>query len=366
MIAQIMLQSSKIGMKKNFKIGNFEIKEYSSVFIIAEAGVNHNQNLDLALKLVDIAAESGANCIKFQTFKADDVVTNRGEMASYQEKNIGKKINQREMLKELELPEEFYAPIIQRCKERNILFMSTPHGGKKSVDFLESLGVEAYKIGSGDLTSYILLSRVARTGKPIILSSGMATMDEVKSAIEFVRVQGNNETAMLHSTTNYPTIPEEVNLLAMKTMREELDVPIGYSDNGVEGIEVAVMATALGAAIYECHFTSDKNLPGPDHIASANPEELKTKIDAIRKAEVVLGMSEKAPTKSEVSSMLKMVRKSIVASDDLEKGHIIIEDDLEAKRPGDGVSPVHYQKFLGKKLKTAVKKDQKITLEDIE
>lgn len=348
-----------------FTIGDFEIKEHSDVFIIAEAGVNHNQRLDLALQLVNIAADSGADAVKFQTFKAEDVVTEEGEMASYQKKNIGKEKTQLEMLRELELPDDFYGPIIKRCTEKNVLFLSTPHGGKKSVDFLESLGVKAYKIGSGDLTNYILLDKVAKTGKPVILSSGMATLDEVKYAVSFVRSKGNNQLAVLHCTTNYPCPPAEVNLLAMKTMMGELDVPVGYSDHTV-GIQVAIMAATLGAAIYECHFTIDKMLPGPDHIASVEPDELKSRIAAIRAVPIILGRSEKAPNPSELASMVKLVRRSIVAARDLSKGHILDKDDLEAKRPGDGMSPTEYERLLGKKLKVALKKDQKITFEDFQ
>lgn len=352
-------------MKSVFKIDNFEIKEGGKVFIIVEAGVNHNQNLDLALKLVDVAKDAGADAVKFQTFKAEDVVTEEGEMASYQEKNIGKKLSQREMLKTLELPEEFYPQIIQRCQEKNILFMSTPHGGKKSVDFLESLGIEAYKIGSGDLTNYILLSKVAKTGKPVILSSGMATLDEAKEAIQFVRSKGNDQIAMLHCTTNYPCPPQEVNLLAMKTMMEQLDLPVGFSDH-TQGNQAAIMAATLGMAVYECHFTLDKTLPGPDHIASAEPDELKSKIAAIRAVSIILGNTEKTPNQSEMESMVKLVRRSIVAVKDLPKGHIISEDDLEAKRPADGTSPTEYEKLLGRKLRRALKVDQKITFEDVE
>lgn len=353
-------------MVKLINIGNKKIGYSEPVFVIAEAGVNHNGRLDLALQLVDIASQAGADAVKFQTFKAEDVVTEKGEMASYQKKNTGQEKSQREMLRELELPEDFYDPIIKRCDEKEILFMSTPHGGKKSVDFLESLGVKAYKIGSGDLTNYILLDRVARTKKPVILSSGMATLDEVKDAIKFLRSRGNKQIAILHCTTNYPTPPEEVNLLAMKTMMEELDVAVGYSDNGVEGTEVAAMATALGVAVYECHFTTDKTLPGPDHIASCDPEELKAKIATIRKAQLILGRKEKVPNASEVDSMLTLVRKSIVAARDLSQDHVITEADIEAKRPGDGVSPDQYEKFLGKVLKRDKKTDQQIFFEDIE
>lgn len=349
----------------DLKIGNFEIKEHSKVFIIAEAGVNHNGQLDLALKLIDAAASAGADAVKFQTFKAEEVVTEEGEMASYQEKNIGKNLSQREMLKTLELPEEFYPKIIQRCQEKNILFMSTPHGGKKSVDFLESLELEVYKIGSGDLTNYILLNKVAKTGKPIILSSGMATLDEVKEAIQFIRSKGNDQIAILHCTTNYPCPPEEVNLLAMKTMMEELDVPVGFSDH-TQGNQAAIIAATLGMAIYECHFTLDKTLPGPDHVASAEPEELKSRIEAIRAATTILGNATKKPNPSELKSMVKVARRSIVAGRDLAQGEILSEDDLEAKRPGDGISPTQYENFIGKRLKVGLKKDQKIQQTDIE
>lgn len=352
-------------MKKKLNIGKVTIEEYGRVFIIAEVGVNHNQQLDLALKLIDTAADAGADAVKFQTFKAKDVVTEEGKMAAYQKKNMGREMSQREMLKALELPEEFYASILKRCNERNILFMSTPHGGKRSVDFLESLEVKVYKIGSGDLTNYILLNRVARTKKPIILSSGMATLNEVNDVIAFVRSKGNNRIAMLHCTTNYPCPPEEVNLLAMKTMMEELDVPVGYSDH-TNTHTAALVAAFLGMAIYECHFTLDKNLEGPDHKASAEPDELKERIKLIRDVETILGKSEKVPTKSEVRSMRTAVRRSIVMVRDLPAGHILGEDDLEAKRPGDGVSPTQYEKFLGKKLKKSVKADQQISFDDIE
>ncbi len=351
-------------MSKGINIGSRKIGYDLPVFVIAEVGVNHNQRLDLALKLIDIAVDSGADAVKFQTFKAEDVVTEVGEMAAYQKKNTGYKKTQREMLRDLELPDDFYIPIIRRCIKRGILFMSTPHGGKKSVVFLESLGVEAYKIGSGDLTNYILLDKVAKTGKPMILSSGMATFDEVKDAISFVRSRRNNQIAMLHCTTNYPCPPEEVNLLAMKKMMDELDIPVGYSDH-TKGNQVAIMAATLGMALYECHFTLDKKLPGPDHIASDEPDELKDKIAAIRRVSVILGKAEKVPNESEESLMIPLVRRSIVAAANLSKGHMITEADIEAKRPGDGVSPTQYEKFLGKKLKKDVNLDQQITFKDL-
>lgn len=350
--------------KKGFKIEQHSIKEFSEVFIIAEAGVNHNQKLDLALKLIDAAAEAGANAVKFQTFKAEQVVTEEGEMASYQIKNTGRIQSQREMLENLELPENFYPKLIKRCLQKNILFMSTPHGGRASVDLLEKFNISCYKIGSGDLTNFLLLERVAKTKQPIILSSGMATLAEVKTAIQFLRSRGNNKIAVLHCTSNYPCPDNEVNLLAMATMMKQLDIPVGYSDH-TEGNQVAVMASTLGMAIYEGHLTISKKLPGPDHIASATPEEFAKRVEAIRRASIILGNSKKNPTKAEAKSMIKTVRRSLVAARDLKAGHYLRLSDLEAKRPGTGTSPIYYQKFLGKKLVTSLKSDQQIFLKNI-
>lgn len=349
----------------NFNIGNFSIKENGRVFIIAEAGVNHNGELEKALQLVNIAADAGADCVKFQTYRPEGVVTDRGGMAKYQQKNLGQKVSQLEMIKVFELDEDYYELIIQRCKDKGIMFLSTPHGGRQSVDLLESLGIIAYKIGSGDLTNHILLDKVAKTGKPIILSSGMATMDEVRDAIRFVKSRGNNQVAMLHCTTNYPCFLGDVNLAAMVTMMNELDVPVGYSDH-TEGSQVAIMATTLGAAIYECHFTIDKTLPGPDHIASAEPDELAARIQAIRNVSMIIGKPKKVPTQREKDLPIIMSRKSIVAVSDFLARHVISEEDLEAKRPGDGTSPTIYEQFIGKKLKKAVNRDDQLFLEDID
>lgn len=352
-------------MKQVINIGSFEIKETSRVFIIAEAGVNHNGELEKALELVDIAACAGADAVKFQTYRPEGVVTARGGMARYQEKSLGKQINQLEMIKLFELNESYYRKIMKRCKEKKILFLSTPHGGRQSVDLLESLNIPVYKIGSGDLTNYILLDKVARIGKPVILSSGMATMDEVKDAIRFVKSRGNNQVAMLHCTTNYPCLYEDVNLAAMVTMMNDLDVSVGYSDH-TQGSQVAVMAVTLGAAIYECHFTIDKSLPGPDHVASCEPSELRERIKAIRDISTIMGQAEKKPTQGELDLPIIMPRKSIVSVSDFPAGHILSEEDLEAKRPGDGMSPTMYEQFLGKKLKKAVNRDDQLFLKDID
>ncbi|MDP3991319.1 MAG: N-acetylneuraminate synthase family protein [Candidatus Colwellbacteria bacterium] len=366
-------------MKSTRKIvvGNKTIGYGEPVFIIAEAGVNHNGELEKALQLVDIAAEAGADAVKFQTFRAEQVVIESGEMAEYQRKNIGEgsasRRSQREMLRELELKEEFYQPIMDRCREKGIIFFSAPHGGKASVDFLESLDIPLYKIGSGDLTNYIFLERVAATKKPIILSTAMSFMYEVKDAIDFLKKGGVVDLALLHCTTNYPCPLEEVNLAAMVRMMEELDAIVGYSDHTL-GQEVAVVIASLGAAIYERHFTIDKSLPGPDHTSSDSLEEFKEKVEAIRRTAIgsvmpdslLMGSDKKEPTKSELASMRLTIRKSIVAAGDMEAGHVIEKDDLEAKRPGDGVSPTEFERFTGGRLKRAVQADQQLKFEDIE
>ena len=350
---------------KKVKIENKVVGYGEPCFIIAEAGVNHNGALEKALQLIDIAADAGADAVKFQTFRAEQVVIDSGEMVEYQRKNIGEVKSQREMLRELELDESYYPQLISRCRERGILFLSTPHGGKESVDLLESLNVSAYKVGSGDLTNYILLEKLAETARPIILSSGMADIEEIKGAVDFLRNKGAEDLVVLHCTTNYPTPPEEVNLAAMGQMMEELDTVIGYSDH-TEGDEAAIIAVTLGAAVYERHFTIDKSLPGPDHVASDNPEELRRKIQAIRRVSVLLGSGEKLPTKSEFESMRTLVRKSIVAARAMAAGHVIAKEDLEAKRPADGTSPIEFERFIGRKIKHEVPADHQLKFEDIQ
>lgn len=351
-------------MKKVFSIGGKLIKENGEVFIIAEAGVNHNGNLKMALNLIRVASEAGADAVKFQTFKAEQVVINKGEMAAYQKRNMRIKKTQREMLRMLELDESFYPDLLKECRKRNIIFLSTPHGGKKSVDFLESFDVKAYKVGSGDLTNFILLEKLAKLKKPIIIGTGMGTLKEVKNAIKYIKENGNNKIVMLHCTTNYPCPFDEVNLLAMRTMMKELDVPVGYSDHTL-GSQVAIMAATLGAAVYECHFTLNKSLPGPDHPASAEPEELKEKIKAIRDVRLILGKAKKWPNPSESSNMIITVRKSIVFNRPLEKGEIVTRENIESKRPGNGLCPIYFEKVLGKKLKRSVLEDEQVLLKDL-
>ncbi|MBI4234981.1 N-acetylneuraminate synthase [Candidatus Peregrinibacteria bacterium] len=350
--------------KASVFINNIEINEGKKVFIIAEAGVNHNGELEKALALVDLAADIGADAVKFQTFKAHQVVTAQGEMAQYQKKNLGFEKSQLEMLQDIELPENFYPPLINRCKEKGILFLSTPHGGIESVKFLESIDLQAYKIGSGDITNYLLLDAVAQTKKPIILATGMSTLEEVKSAVEFIRWKGNDKIILLHCTSNYPCPSKDVNMAAMKTLMTGLNLPVGYSDH-TQGNEAAIMATALGQALYEFHFTLDKNLPGPDHVASTSPEEARERVKAIRLASLMMGSSIKEPTIDEKQFTLPIARRSLVASKDLKVGQVITVLDLEAKRPANGLSAQYFEQLIGKKLLKDLKKDQQFSLTDV-
>lgn len=333
-------------------------------FVIAEAGVNHSGILKDALEMVDTAFWAGADAVKFQTFKAEQVATNQARLADYQKISMRQQVNQREMLRKLELRPEYYKPLIDRCRKKNILFISTPHGGKESVDFLESVNISMYKIGSGDLVNYILLDKIARLGKPIILSTGMATMMEVKDAIHFLKKKGAKQISALHCTSEYPCPLGDVNLSSMVSMMKELRIPVGYSDHTVN-TQVAIMAVTLGASIYECHFTLDKKRIGPDHQASLGPNQLKKRIKAIRDIETIWGKGEKSPTEYEKKHMISLVRKSVVAARNLSKNHQLVQDDLEAKRPGNGVSAIHFEKFIGKKISRNILADEQIALKDI-
>jgi N,N'-diacetyllegionaminate synthase len=352
--------------KHSFKIGTYPIQEHGRVFVIAEAGVNHNQRLDLALQMVDEAAQAGADAIKFQTFKPEEVVVEDAPRAKYQIQNTKSKNSQRKLLEEVYMPENFYPPILKRCKKRGIMFLSTPHGGRNSVDFLEGLDVPAHKIPSGDMNNYLLLDYVSALKKPIILSTGVAYLDEVKDAIRRIKAKGNKRIVVLQCTTNYPCPLEDANLHAMETMMRKLDVSVGFSDH-TEGDEAAIAATALGMALYEFHFTLDRRLPGPDHIASIEPDGMRKRIAAIRKTEKIMGSYLKEPPKGDVrESMRPLVFRSIVAAHDMKKGKVLTVHDIEAKRPGTGVLAKNYMKFIGKKLKKDVKRDYQLSFRDVE
>jgi len=347
---------------QEIKIGNKTIGENHPVFIIAEAGVNHNGDFELAKKLIDAAKDSGADAVKFQTFKTENVVTKHAGMAEYQEKNTGKKETMLEMIKKLEISYDEFKELKNYCNEKGIMFLSTPHSDD-AIDFLDPL-MPLYKVASGDLTNFPFLEKIAKKDKPIILSTGMATMEEVIEAVNVIKKSGNNQIILLHCTSNYPCDLEDVNLRAMLTLKEKTSLLVGYSDHTI-GLYASKLACKLGAVVIERHFTIDKNLPGPDHKASLSPEELKELVIAIKnkdydipeeKKELILGYPEKKPTEKEIP-IAQLVRKSIVAKADIPEGIIITKDMLIIKRPGTGIPSKYINNIIGKKAKTLIKED---------
>ncbi len=327
------------------------------VFIIAEAGVNHNGDIELAKQLVDKALEAGADAVKFQTFKAEDLVTKETEMADYQKKNIKQEKSQYEMIKEVELDYGDFEDLRNYCDHKGILFLSTPHT-LEAADILES-SVPIYKIGSGDLTNIPSLEKISEKGKPIILSTGMGTLGEVEEAVDCIRKAGNDELILLHCVTDYPTSTEIVNLKAMITLRESFKTIVGYSDHTV-GITAPIAAVSMGADVIEKHYTLDKGMKGPDHKASLEPEELRDMVDKIRQLEKGLGDGIKKPTENE-ERIKKVARKSIVTNEKILKGSTLKEDNLYIKRPGTGIKPKHLEKLIGKKANRDIRKDELIT-----
>lgn len=337
------------------------------VYIIAEAGVNHNGSIELAKQLVDIAADAGADAVKFQTYKTEDLVTKDSETAEYQQKNTGKKQSQYDMLKSLELSYDDFTSLKSYCDEKDIMFLTTAHT-KSSIPFVNDL-VSIFKVGSGDLTNIPYLEELAKRNKPIILSTGMGTMEEVKDAVKTIRKYHNN-IVLLHCTTNYPCPEEHANLRVMNTLKQEFYLPVGYSDH-TEGIMIPVMAASLGARLIEKHFTLDKAMEGPDHRASLVPNELKEMVEKIREEETIeipehiLGNPEKKPT-GEEKSIARIARKSVVVISNLEKGHILKEDDLAIKRPGIGIPPKEIKNLIGKITAKDIKKDSVLEWTDVE
>lgn len=317
-----------------------------SVFIIAEVGVNHNGSLELAKQLVDVAAECGADAVKFQTFKAATLVTKSAKQAEYQAENTGKAESQFDMLKRLELSEADHQELVEHCKFKNIEFMSTPFD-LQSIQFLNGLGVDRFKIPSGEITNYPYLKMVGSFNKEIVLSTGMATLADIESALNLLIESGTDKDkiTILHATTDYPTQMQDVNLTAMQTIAQAFKVKVGYSDH-TPGIEVPTAVVAMGASIIEKHFTLDKNLPGPDHKASLEPQELKAMISAIRNIQIALGNGIKRPSANEQKNM-QVARKSIVAATAIKKGEAFSEKNLAVKRPGLGISPMRWNEVIG-------------------
>lgn len=314
--------------------------------IIAEAGVNHNGSLEMAKRLVDAAAEAGADYVKFQTFKAENLVTGKASKAEYQKKNTGEsEESQLAMLRKLELSESDHRELKDYCQKKGIKFLSTPFD-LESIEFLHSLGLDLWKIPSGEITNYPYLRKIAGYNEEVVMSTGMCSPEDVEAALQALAENGQDigKVTLLHCNTQYPTPMCDVNLLAMNSLRKYVR-NVGFSDH-TAGIEVPVAAAALGASVIEKHFTLSRDLPGPDHKASLEPDELKAMIRAIRNIEVALGSSEKGVTPSEAGNK-EIARKSIVASRMIRKGDILGEDNMTAKRPGTGISPMRWKDIEG-------------------
>ncbi|QOG03771.1 N-acetylneuraminate synthase [Flavobacterium sp. MDT1-60] len=338
----------------------------SKVIIIAEAGVNHNGDIGMAKRLIDAAVDAGVDYVKFQTFKADNLVSKEAKKATYQSVNINDgDDSQYTMLKNLELSHENHLELMSYCSEKNIKFFSTAFD-MEGIKYLNDLGLSFFKIPSGEITNYPYLKAVALYKKPVIMSTGMCSEKEIENALDVLIKFGLKKEmiSILHCNTEYPTPIKDVNLKAMLTIKEKFETQIGYSDHTL-GIEVPIAAVALGAQIIEKHFTLDRTLPGPDHVASLEPAELKEMVKAIRNIELAIsGVGEKVPSESEKKN-ISIARKSLHLNKDLQKGHVITEDDLIPLRPGDGISPMEWENIIGKILITDKIKFDKLLLSDI-
>lgn len=332
-----------------------------AVYIIAEAGVNHNGDLTIAKKLIDMACNCGADAIKFQTFKAEESTGSYANKAKYQKENMKKEESQLEMIKKLELPFEAFKILKKYCKEKNIDFISTPDGSE-SLNFLISLGVDVIKIGSTEISNPEFLKEIGFSNKEIILSTGMSYLSEVEKAINAIKSTGNNKIKIMQCTTDYPCPLEDVNIRAMVTMKDAFKLPVGFSDHTLTN-EAAIAATTLGAEFIEKHITLNKNMIGPDHKASMDEKEFSSYIKSIRNTEKLLGTGLKEPSSNELLIM-KDVRRSIVASYPLTKGMILKKSMISFKRPGTGLSPEIYYTIIGRTLKNDIDKDQIIKFDD--
>ncbi|MFT6814178.1 MAG: N,N'-diacetyllegionaminate synthase [Sphingobacteriales bacterium] len=340
---------------------------YNHTIIIAEAGVNHNGDMELAKKLIQVAAEAGVDYVKFQTFKTEKLVSKDAKQADYQQHNLKstKGSSQFDMLKKLELDEDKHHFLIEECKKNKVKFLSTAFD-LESIKMLCELNIDFFKIPSGEVTNKPYLEAIAKTGLPVILSTGMCNMDEISASVEVLIDNGvsKDDLTILHCNTQYPTPLSDVNLLAMNAIRDELKVNVGYSDHTL-GIEVPIAAVALGATVIEKHFTLDNNLPGPDHKASLEPHELMAMVNAIRKVEKFLGKPIKIPSSSEKPN-ISAARKSIHLAKTLSKGEIITYDHLIMVRPGDGISPMKYNTLVGKHAKDTFPIGHKLSGNDFE
>ncbi len=344
------------------QIGNRYIGDGEPCLIIAEVGVNHNGNFELAKRLIDVSKDAGADVVKFQTFKAEGVVTASADMAAYQKSNTGKKDSQLGMLQNLEMDYSFFPLLEEYCKEKDILFMSTPHSSD-AIEFLDPL-VPAHKVSSSDLTNIPAIEEMASTGKPILLSTGMGTLDEIVEAVDAIQNQGNEKIVLLQCVSNYPSNIEDQNMLTIKTLRERFGLLTGYSDHTI-GETAALIAVSLGACVIAKHITLDRNLPGPDHIASIEPDDFKRLVALVRTVESALGDGVKKPTPEEIQ-IASVARKSLVAKVDIPEGCIISKDMIDIKRPQTGMRPKELRNVIGKRARTNISKDHVIVRDMIE
>lgn len=343
-------------------IGSHMIGERYPCFVVAEAGVNHNGDLQMAKRLVDVAYNAGANAVKFQSFSAESLATMDAPKADYQKETTDNSESHFDMLKRLEMSPDMHSELYLYCQKLGILFLSSPFDEKNS-DLLEELGVVAFKIPSGEITNLPFLEHVASKGKPMLVSTGMADISETALAVNSIYSAGNQDLILLHCVSNYPANADDINLHAMDTMSRAFRSPVGYSDHTL-GLEVALASVALGANVLEKHFTLDKTLPGPDHRASLEPHELTSLIKGVRIIESALGDGRKLPSNSEAETAV-VARKSLVANSLISAGVVITEDLVSSKRPGTGLPPFMKKYVIGRTARTIIPKDQLITLDDL-
>lgn len=344
-------------------IGDRRVGPGEPCFVIAEAGVNHNGDIELARRLVAAAAAAGADAVKFQAFRADAVAAPAAPKAAYQEAATGARETQLEMLRALELPPAALAELKALAEEHGLVFLASVFDAR-SVSELGELGVAAFKVGSGEITNHPLLAEIGARGRPVLLSTGTADLEEAARAVEVLRTAGAGEVVVLHCTTAYPAAADEANLRALATLRERLELPVGYSDH-TEGDEVALAAVALGACVLEKHFTLDRSLPGPDHAASVEPGELGRLVERVRRVEAALGDGVKAPTPTEVANAA-VVRRSLAAAVDIAAGSALTPAMLTALRPGTGISPAQLDDVVGRRVRRDVPRHELLDDADLE
>ncbi|MFC2019181.1 N-acetylneuraminate synthase [Chloroflexota bacterium] len=343
---------------RSITIGRRIIGEDQPCFIIAEVGVNHNGDISLAKKLIDAAIEAGADAVKFQAFKTEELVTNSAPKARYQKESINSRESQFDMLKRLELTEAGFRELFIYARNKDIIFLSSLFD-ERSVDLLDELGIPAFKIGSGEITNFPLLKYIAQKRKPILLSTGMSTLDEVKETVEVFQKEGIRDIILLHCVSSYPAKTEDMNLKAIETLRQVFKMPVGLSDHTL-GITASIAAVAIGACVIEKHFTLDMKLPGPDHKASLKPREFKEMVAVIQDVRSALGDGVKRPRKCE-EDLIRIARRSIVAKMNIPKGTIITGDMLAVKRPGTGLEPKYIDEVIGRRVKGDIKQNEMIT-----